>query len=75
MKKTNLLRIQSGSVNIIKFIRSLEKDNELKYLDNLIRNRSIDFVQTLRTNMEKYGLITTYRNNDTILVHSPYIIV
>lgn len=73
IKKTNLVRIQSGSVNIIKAVKQMEKDDDLKYLDNLIRNRSIDFVQTLRTNMEKFGLMTTFRNKDIIWVHSPYI--
>lgn len=72
IKKTNLNRIQSGSVNIIKAVKKLEKDEDLKYLNNLIQNRSMNFVQTLGTNMEKYGLMTTFRNKDTIWVHSPY---
>ena len=75
IKKTNLLRIQSGSVNIIKVIRELEQDGDIKYLDDLIKNRSMDFVQTLRTQMEKYGIVTTFRNKNTIWIHSPYIIV
>lgn len=74
-KKTNLVRIQSGSVNIIKVIKEKQQNDDLKYLRDLVSNRSIDFVSHLSLYMEKLGLVTTFRNKDTIWIHSPYMII
>ena len=47
----------------------------LEYFDNLISNRQMNFVETLSDYMSKYGVITTFKGKNNILIHSQYLIV
>jgi hypothetical protein len=74
---TNLERIQNGSgcVNIIRIISSRVESSKMEYFENLIKNKQINFVYYLGEFMNKYDVRTTYKSLNTILLHSPYIIV
>lgn len=74
---TNLEQIQSGSrsVNIIRVINSRVEPSKMVYLENLLKNRQMNFVEHLSEFMSKYNIRTTYKSLNTILLHSPYIIV
>lgn len=83
IKKTKLERIQNGyGVNVMRlFLNKGENSQEqkyiddLKYLDNLVSNRQMDFVNTLSIYMSKYGLATSFRGKNNIMIHSPYLVV
>ena len=83
IKKTNLQRIQNGSpgVNVMRlFLDKTENSQqkyitELKYLDNLVTNRQMNFVETLSNYMDKYGVVTSFKGKNNIMIHSPYLVV
>ena len=84
IKKTNLDKILDGqSVNIIKIVTNRyqskitdkNKNDDLKYLDNLITNRQMNFVKTLSNYMDKYEVLTTFRGKNNIILHSQYLMV
>ena len=84
IKKTNLDKILGGQgVNIIKIItdrcqsRLTDKNtnDELKYLDNLVTNKQMNFVKTLSNYMNKYDVLTTFKGKNNIVLHSPYLMV
>ena len=74
---TNLEQIQSGyrSVNIVRVINSRVDPSKIVYFENLVKNRQINFVQHLCEFMAKYDVRTTYKSLNTILLHSPHIMV
>ena len=76
-KITNLEQIQNGytNINIIKIINSRIEDSKLEYLENLIRNRQMNFFAFLEEFMNKYNVKTTYKSPRVILLHSPYMMV
>ena len=47
----------------------------LKYLENLVKNKEMNFIVKIGNHMSKYGLETTFKNKFTILVHSHYVMV
>ena len=74
VKRTNLERIQGGvSVNVMKVVKEKEQDEDLRYLSNLVSNRGMNFVDKLSEWMGKANVVTTFRNRDTIWIHSPYL--
>ncbi len=76
VKKTNLQRIQDGqSVNILRAIKEKEQNSDLKYLDNLVTNRQIDFVKNLAEQMSRACVCTNFKGKYTIMLHSPYLMV
>lgn len=82
IKKTNLERIKDGlGVNVMRlFLDKSEKPEqkyiaELKYLDNLVTNRQMNFVGALTKYMNNYGIVTSFRGKNNIMIHSPYIVV
>lgn len=76
-KITNLERIQNGvsSVNIIRVISNRIEPSKLEFLNNLIKNKQIGFINLLTEYMNKYNVNLTYKSPNVILLHSPYIIV
>ena len=82
IKKTNLSRIQGGlGVNVMRIFLDKNENSEQKYitglgyLDNLVSNRQMNFVETLTNYMNKYGISTSFRGKNNIMIHSPYILV
>ena len=77
IQMTNLEQIQSGSrsVNIIRVINSRIEPSKMVYFINLLKNRQMNFVEHLTEFMDKYNVRTTYKSLNTIILHSPYIIV
>jgi hypothetical protein len=77
VQMTNLEQIQSGSrsVNIVHIINSRVEASKMVYFENLLKNRQMNFVEYLSEFMSKYDVRTTYKSLNTILLHSPYIIV
>lgn len=75
VQMTNLEQIQSGSrsVNIVRIINSRVEPSKMVYLENLLKNRQMNFVEHLSEFMSKYDVRTTYKSLNTILLHSPYI--
>ena len=47
----------------------------LKYLDNLVTNTQLNFVETLSNYINKYGVVTSFRGKSNIMIHSPYLMV
>lgn len=78
VQMTNLEQIQSGStrsVNIVRVINSRVEPSKMVYFENLLKNRQMNFVEHLSEFMSKYDVRTTYKSLNTILLHSPYIMV
>jgi len=77
VQMTNLEQIQSGSrsVNIVRVINSRVEPHKMVYFENLLKNRQMNFIEHLSEFMDKYNVRTTYKSLNTILLHSPYIIV
>ena len=74
---TNLEKIQSGAtnVNIIRVITTRVEPSKMEYLDNLLKNRQMNFIGYLSEFMCGYNIKTTCKSFNTILLHSPYIMV
>lgn len=77
VRMTNLEQIQSGSrsVNIVRVINSRVEPQKMVYFENLLKNRQMNFSEHLSEFMNKYNVRTTYKSLNTILLHSPYIMV
>ena len=77
VQMTNLEQIQCGSrsINIIRVINSRVEPQKMIYFVNLLKNRQMNFVEHLSEFMNKYNIRTTYKSLNTILLHSPYIMV
>ena len=77
VQMTNLEQIQSGSrrINIIRVINSRVEPSKMVYFENLLKNRQMNFVEHLSEFMDRYNVRTTYKSLNTILLHSPYIMV
>lgn len=82
-KTTNLEKIKCGqNVNVMKLF--LNDDikypqhkyiKDLKYLDNLVSNKEMNFVLNLSNYMSAYGISTSFKGKNYIILHSPYVMV
>lgn len=82
IKKTNLERIQSGAkFNVLNLFYDTSPDAEYKYLpevkflDNMIANKKMDFHFKLANYMKKFNIMVTFKNKNNIILHSPHLLI